>query len=132
MRAHEPRYSVKAAPEKKRRPWKQGYQHHWQVKPKRLSVLKFGSQEALEIMLDNKHEQEIWIAAAAANVPRKGSSAKRGDSYWMKQSKRVPPPFGQESPEEHRAATENNRRGALGKDRTPIKKRRLLEPGFSI
>src|SRR2546430_6407960 len=57
--------------------FRSGYQHHWQVKPKRLSVLKFGSQEALEIMLDNKHTQEIWIAAAAANVPRKGSSAKR-------------------------------------------------------
>ena len=80
-------------------------------------MLKFRSQEALEIMIYNKHAQEIWIAAAAANVPRNGSSAKRCDSYWMKQSKRVPPPFGQESPEEHRAATENNRRGALGKDR---------------
>ena len=76
-------------------------------------MLKFGSEEAFEIVLDDKDAEEIWISASAKDVPGKGGEAKGGDGGWMEEAKCVTPAFCEQCPEEDCPAAENDCGGAL-------------------
>jgi len=108
---------VNAAPQKKGGPGKERYQYDRHIKPERLYVLELRSQIPLEIVLDDENPQKIRIAAGAANVPGQGGGTESHHGHRMKEPKRILSPFGQPSPEEHRAATQKNRGRTFGKYR---------------
>jgi len=62
-------------------------------------VLEFGSEVALEIVLDDEDAEEIGVAAGAEDVPRECSEAERHESGGMKEAAGVAPALGEERPE---------------------------------
>ena len=79
-------------------------------------MLKFGSEIALEVVLDDKDAEKVRVAASTEDVPRKSRGAESGDSSGMKEPESVAPAFGEERPEEDCACTKNNPSGAFGQN----------------
>src|SRR5258708_7140505 len=92
------------------------------VKPNRLDVLELGSEEAVEIVLDDKDAEEVGVAAGAEDVPGKSGEAEAGDGDWMKAAEGVSPAFGEGCPEEDRSAGENDCGGTFGESGEAEKK----------
>jgi hypothetical protein len=102
---------------KAERPRQERHEKDWDVKPKWLDVLKFGSEVALEIVLDDEDAEEIRIAACAENVPGESGEAEGSDGDWVKKTESVAPAFSQERPGKNGAAAEDDGGGAFGKNR---------------
>jgi len=76
-------------------------------------VLKFGSEKALEVVLDDEDAEEFGVAAGTEHVPGKRGEAKTGDSGGMKTAKGIAPAFRRDPPKKNRAARQDNSGGAL-------------------
>jgi hypothetical protein len=77
-------------------------------------VLKFGGEEALEIVLDDEDLEEVGVAAGAEDVPGKRGEAEGRDCGGVKEEEGIPPAFGEERPEKNSAAGENDGGGSFG------------------
>src|ERR1700720_2247174 len=88
-------------------PRKDSEDKDWNVIPDGLNVLEFGSEEAVEILLDDEDAEEVGVAAGAKDVPGKGGEAETGDGDWVKAAKGVTPAFCKDRPENDRTAGEN-------------------------
>ena len=88
-------------------PWKDCENKNGDVIPDRLGVLELGSEEAVEIVLDDEDAEEVGVAAGAKDVPGKGGEAETGDGDWVKAAKGVTPAFCKDRPENDRTAGEN-------------------------
>jgi len=64
-------------------------------------VLEFGSEEALEVVLDDEDAEEVGVAAGAEGIPGKGSEAKGGDGDGVKAAEGVAPATGESSPQQN-------------------------------
>jgi hypothetical protein len=53
------------------------------VKPERLNVLEFGSQEPLEVVLDDEDAKEIRVTPRAEDVPGQCRYAETDDCCWV-------------------------------------------------
>ena len=51
--------------------------------PKRLAMLKYWSEVALEIVLKNENAEEVWVAQLEKQVPRQRAHAKYRYHNWM-------------------------------------------------
>ena len=70
---------------KKHTPRKNRDQNDRKVIPERLEVLEFGSEVALEIVVDDEDTEEIGVAAGAEDVPGQRCCAEREDCDGMKE-----------------------------------------------
>ena len=77
-------------------------------------MLKFGGEEALEIVLDDENAKKIRIAAGAEDVPGKRGEAKTGDGDGVKPAEGVAPAVGDCCPQENGSAGENDGHGTFG------------------
>jgi hypothetical protein len=77
-------------------------------------VLELGSEEAVEIVLDDEDAEEIGVAAGAEDVPGKSGEAEAGDGDGVKAAEGVAPAFGEDGPEKNGAAGENYCGGTFG------------------
>ena len=68
-------------------------------------MLKFGGEEAFEVVLDEEDAKEFRIAKGTENVPGKGREAEAGDRDRMKATKSVAPA----SPSDKRAPAASSR-----------------------
>ncbi len=73
-------------------------------------MLKFGSEEALEVVFNDEDAEKIGIALGANDVPGERSHAEAADGHGVKAAKGVAPALGEDSPQKHRATGENDRR----------------------
>src|SRR6266849_1775482 len=89
-------------------PWKNSQDKNGDVKPEGLDVLELGSEEAVEIVLDDEDAEEIGVAAGAEDIPGKSGEAEAGDGDWVKAAEDVAPALGEHGPEKDRAAGEND------------------------
>ena len=88
-------------------PRKDSEDKDWNVIPDGLNVLEFGSEEAVEIVLDDEDAEEVGVAVSAKNVPGKCGEAEGGDGDGMKAAEGVAPAFGEDGPEKDCAAGQN-------------------------
>src|ERR1700719_2209855 len=95
-------------------PWKDCENKNGDVIPDRLGVLELGSEEAVEIVLDDEDAEEVGIAAGAEDVPGKSGEEEAGDGQGMKTAEGVAPAFCEDGPEKGRTAGENYCGGAFG------------------
>src|SRR5580692_2568284 len=95
-------------------PWKNGKDKNWDVIPNGLDVLELGSEEAVEIVLDDEDAEEVGVAAGAENVPGESGEAETGDGDGMKAAKGVAPAFCEDGPEKNGAAGEDDGGGTFG------------------
>jgi KDO2-lipid IV(A) lauroyltransferase len=71
-------------------------------------VLEFGSEVALEIVLDDEDAEEIRIAPGAKDVPGKSGETEGRDGGGMKQAEGVTPALRKQRPEKDGASGEND------------------------
>lgn len=90
-------------------PRKKSNQDDRHVKPERLDMLEFGSEEAFEVVLDDENAKEFGVAAGTEQVPGKRGEAKAGEYDGMKAAEGVAPAFCENSPKKKSAARENDR-----------------------
>ena len=57
-----------------------------------------GSEEAVEIVLDDEDAEEVGVAAGTEDVPGEGGKAETGDGDRMKAAEGVAPAIGEEGP----------------------------------
>ena len=79
-----------------------------------MDVLELGSEEAVEIVLDDEDTEEVRVAAGAEDVPGKSGEAEAGDGDGMKAAEGVAPALCECGPEEDGAAGEDDGGGAFG------------------
>ena len=84
------------------------------VIPDGLGVLELGSEEAVEVVLDDEDPEEVWIAEGAEDVPRESGEAEADDGDGVEAAQGVGPAFGEGRPDKNRAAGENEGGGAFG------------------
>ena len=77
------------------------------VIPDGLGVLELGSEEAVEVVLDDEDPEEVWVAEGAEDVPRESGEAEAGDGDRVEATQGVGPAFGESGPDKNRAAGEN-------------------------
>src|SRR5260370_26112568 len=110
---HGPRCSLDSCPEHSRGPRQEGHKQNREIKPKRLEVLEFGGEVALEIVFDDENAEKIGIASGAQDVPGESAQAKGRDCGGMKEAEGLAPALGEKRPEKKGAAGEKDGRGAL-------------------
>jgi len=84
------------------------------VIPNGLDVLELGSEEAVEIVLDDEDAEEVGVATGAKDVPGKSCEAEAGDGDGVKTAEGVAPALGERGPEENSATGENYCGGTFG------------------
>ena len=100
--------------EQERGPGQKSDEQDRNVKPEGLDVLELGSEEAVEIVLDDEDAEEIGVAAGAEDVPGKSGEAETGDGDGMKAAEGGAPALGEHGPEKDSTAGENDCGGAFG------------------
>jgi len=58
-------------------PWVKGDKENGQIEPKRLDVLEFGREVALEIVFDDEDAKEIGIAVGAEDGTTRGRAVRQ-------------------------------------------------------
>jgi len=64
-------------------------------------VLEFGSEEALEVVLNDEYAEEVGVATGAEDIPGQGSERKAGDGDGVKAAEGVAPAAGASSPQQN-------------------------------
>src|SRR5262249_52516289 len=95
------------------RPRKKSNEDDRDVKPERLDVLEFGSEETFEVVFDDEDAEEFGIAAGTEHVPGQRGGAKAGDGDNMEEAEGIAPAFGDDRPKKNCAARKNDCHGTF-------------------
>ena len=77
-------------------------------------MLELGSEEAVEIVFDDKDAEEVGVTAGAEDVPRKGGEAEAGDGDGVEAAEGVAPAFCEDGPKEDRTTGKDEGGGTFG------------------
>ena len=80
-------------------------------------MLEFGSEVALEIVLDDEDAEEVGVAAGTQDIPGEGGQAERGDGGGMKETEGVAPALREKRPGKNGASGKNDGGGSFCEDR---------------
>src|SRR2546427_9107698 len=101
--SHNARTSFDSCPEHCGGPRQGVHKQNREIKPKGLDVLEFGSEVALEIVLDDEDVEEVGVPAGANDVPRESGEAKGRDCGVGEETENLAPAVCEERPEENSA-----------------------------